>query len=225
MATALSDILKRTNELLKFTDTVNLTTADRRDLIVRAVREYSVRRPYWGITAQTAGSDNWYSLPSDYEDGFSFMHEIEYPVGNTPPDTIDDDNWFIDTMIVSSTAVKRLRFVSNSPTNGEIFWMKYTKRHTFDSSDNSTVPDCDELGIAYLCCSLFCAALADHYAGRSDGNLTEVEIPGMTTRKDEYQSMAQTWWTKYDKSLPQLEDGAEGYINFSQDMYFDRDEE
>ncbi len=225
MAVTLTTLLARTNELLKNTDTVNLTTADRRDLIVRAVREYSIRRPYIGMYAETAGSDNWYTLPSSYEDGFSSIIEIEYPIENTPPDTIDSEDYKIDTMIISSTTTRVLRFINNSPTSGEVFWWKYTIRHTFDSSDNSTVPDADELGVAYLCCSLFCNALANHYAGRADANLSEVEVPAMTTRKDEYQSMASTWWTKYDNTITQRETGVEGYINFSQDMYFERDEE
>lgn len=225
MATTLSDILKRTNDLLKYTDTTNLTTADRRDIIVDAVKEYSIRRPYFGMYAETAGSNNWYTLPSDFEDGFSTMIEIEYPIQNNPKDTIKDEYYSITEMIISSVATKVLRFNFNAPTEGEVFWWKYTKRHVFDSSDNTTVPLADKLGLSYLCCSILCTALADHFTSRADANLSEVEMPGMTTRKDEYQSMAQTWWTKYDKTITQAETGVEGYVDFSQDMYFDRNEE
>ncbi len=225
MAVTLTNLLSRTNQLLKFTDTTNLTTADRRDLIVKAIHEYSVRRPYFGMYAETAGSNSWYTLPSDFEDGFSSMLEIEYPIQQTPKSIINQDYWYIDTMIVSGSAVRVLRFSSRAPTNTETFWLKYTKRHTFDSSDNSTVPNADEIGVAYLCCSLFCAALADHFASRADGNLTEVEVPGLTTRKDEYQSMASTWFAKYDKLITQVVLGVNDSVNFSQDMYFEREDE
>ena len=221
MATTLSDILKRANELLKNTNTSVLSTADRRDLIVRAVREYSVRRPYFGVYAQTAGSNNWYSLPSDFEDGFSSLKAIEYPIQNSPPDYIDDKYYFIDEMADG----RMLRFTSNAPSIGEVFWIKYTKRHTFDSSDTSSVPLSDEMGIAYLSCSIFCAAIAGYYAGRAEANLTNIEMPGMESRKDEWSSQADYWWKRYDKEITESTTGVEGYIDFSQDLYFDRNTE
>lgn len=221
MGAKLSDILSRVNELTKIPTTSIMTTADRRDLIVRAVREYSLRRPYFGIYAQTAGSLDYYSLPSDFEDGFSSILEIEYPITSTPKEVIESDDYDIDIM----SDGKKLRFSSNSPTSGEIFWIKYTKRHTFDSSDLSTVPLADELGVAYLACSIICNAIASYYSGRAEANLTSIEIPNMPSRSDDWQGRADTWYEKYDKIITESTTGLEGYVQFARDMYFERKED
>jgi len=217
MGVTLTEIKALTNALVKFTNTTILSNTDRELLINESVKKYSKRRPYIRTEIYTGTSTDYYSLPSNYEDGFSEIYEIEYPTAASPKEVIEPKYWAVEQM----SDGKYLRFFSYNPGADQTFWVKYTSRYAF-SGDTSSIPDCDKTALAYLCASLFCEAIADYYASRADPNLTAVEIPGFNSRVAEWQSQAKRWMTKYDSEVIDRVTGVEGQVDFVQDFYFDR---
>jgi hypothetical protein len=223
MGVTLAQLRSATNRYLKYSgegNLANFTQADRDEIINDAIREYSLVRPCLTTQIVTGTTQDWYSLPSDYEDGFSSIVEIEYPVENSPKDVIDPKYWAIEQM----SDGKYLRFDENNPGAGNIFWVKFTKRQVL-TNGTSDIPDSDLNPIAYLATSLMCEALADFYGSRADANLTEVEIPGFTSRVGEFTEQARKWRKKYDALVKQSVTGTFGQIDFLQNAYFDRNEE
>jgi len=221
MGVSLTDLTTLTNALVKFTDTTILSNTDRQLLIEESVKKYSKRRPLIRTEVYTGTTSDFYTLPANYEDGFSEFYEIEYPVEASPKEIVEPKYWAVEQMGTG----KKLRFHSCNPGSGNTFWAKYTGRHTFDGSGDSLIPICDKTALAYLCASLYCEAISDFYASRSDPNLSEVQIPGITSRTMEWQAQAKRWMHKYDEEIIDTVSGVEGQIDFSQDMYFDRNKD
>jgi hypothetical protein len=220
MGVSLTSLTSLVNALIKFTDTNILSNTDRQLLIEESVKKYSKKRPLIRTEIYTGTTSNYYTLPSNFEDGFSEFYEIEYPVESDPKEIIQPKYWAVEQMGTG----KQLRFYNNNPGSGNTFWAKYTSRHIF-SSGTSDIPESDETALAYLCASLFCDTIADYYASRSDPNLPEVQIPGFDSRTAEWQSQAKRWMKKYDEEIIDTVSGVEGQIDFSQDMFFDRNPE
>jgi hypothetical protein len=225
MSVTLAEIRADANRYLKYTDTTNFTQADRDEMINDAVRKYSQDRPLNIVAALTATSTAWYSLPSDWEEDFSALWEIEYPIEQSPKETIAPEYWDVEYMLISGSTAQRLRFDVNNPSSGDTFWIKYTKRHVFDGSGNSNIPTCHRNAVAYLSVSLMCQALADFFGGKADANLTNVEFIDQPSRVEEWEKLALNWLKKYKLEITQEVNGIHGQIDFSQNMYFDRNQE
>lgn len=221
MGVSLSEILADTNRWLLTNDAQSLailSTSDREDIIRSAVRQYSRRRPYLILQAYTSVSDNWYDLPDSWEDGFSRIQEIEYPIENTPPNRIDEIDYFISLM----SDGKKIRFIRNNPTTGNTFWVKYQIRHAFDSAEASDIPEDDRTVLSYLCISLFCDALATHFASKADPSLPEAQLLEYTSRVDEYSKKAREWMKRFKDEFQDEDTGTYGEIGFTQDNFWDR---
>ena len=221
MGVSLTDLTALTNAIVKFTDTTILSVIDRTLLIKESVKKYSKKRPLIQTEIYTGTESDFYTLPTNYEDGFSEFYEIEYPIEISPKSIIQPKYWAVEQM----GAGKKLRFNLNNPGSGNTFWAKYTKRHIFSDSGSSDIPVSDETALSYLCASLFCDSIADFYASRSDPNLPNIQMPGFDSRTAEWQSQAKRWMKKYNEEIINNVSGVEGQIDFSQDMFFDRNSE
>jgi hypothetical protein len=127
--------------------------------ITEALRRYSKHRPR--VTAEdiTGNGTHEYNLPTGWEEGFSVVKEIEYPVGDTPRTLIDDDDW----EIYDTPTGKYLRLLSAAPETTETFRVRFTLLHT-----ETTVPDADIDAVACLAGALCCEMLANAYAQTGD---------------------------------------------------------
>jgi hypothetical protein len=173
------------------------------------------------LQAIVAGSDNWHSLPTAWEVGFSSIKEIEYEIEQTPKRTLDKKDYYVSLM----STERKLRFDRNNPTNGDTFWVRFWTRHSFDSDGNSEIPVADETALSFLVMSNYCDAFADHYASRADPNLSEVEAISQPNRVAEWSDKAKDWQAKYEKELKDSYTGVHGGVGFIQDPYWDRDDE
>ena len=222
MGLTVTQIYNRANELIKYTEYTIFPQTDRENIISNAVvKEYSRRRPLQQLAVMTGASDNWYDLPSDFEDGFSVIQEIEYPVESSPKDIIAPKHYEINLMGDG----KKLRFDYNNPALNQTFWMKYTIRHSFNSNGESEIIQADENGVVYLTVALWCKALADKFAEKADPNLSEIELVPYTGRVDEWNNNYEKWMKMYNEWMVDSITGVHGQIDFSQDMYFDRNDE
>jgi hypothetical protein len=224
MGVTLTQLQEDTNRYFKHS-TGNLSQVDRNAIIDDAIRKYSQERPLNAISAKTGASDAWYSLPSGWEEGFSVIKEIEYPVESTPKEIIKPEYFDVQHMLVSGSTVQRLRFDLGNPSLGETFWIKYTKRHVIDDSGDSDIPTAHRNAVAYLSVSLMCQAMADFFGGKSDTTLTSVDFVDQPSRVEEWEGLAKIWLKKYHDEITQEVTGIHGQIDFSQDMYHDRNME
>lgn len=221
MTVQLSEIKTQANALLREDDRLVLTDDNIDRHISSAVREYSKRRPYRIVYEETGVSNGQYALPSDFEEGFSRIEEIEYPI-NEAPKCVIDPKWY-DIESVPSGRVIRFRYYN--PTNGEMFWIKYTKRQWYDTDGGTTIPESDLDGIVNLSVSIMCEALANYYATKANVNLTEAEPFQYDTRVAEYNSRANKHREKYDMLIRPDVSGVTGHVDFSDQMFFDRNAE
>ena len=149
--------------------------------ILEAVKEYSNKRPYKTFKSYTGDNETYFSVPSDWEHGFSHVSQIEYPVESFPPTYIADK----DFVYVETDQGWVIRFVNNSyPQLSDIFWLRYTKRHTVNAS-SSTIPIADKDAVCNLAASLTCQAIAEYYGNTADSTL-EADVISYRTRGDEF---------------------------------------
>lgn len=224
MGVSLDNLYAQANRLLLNNDAqalAILSEADRKLLIKDVIKVYSKKRPLIQLQAYTGTSDNWYALPTAWEDGFSSICEIEYPVENSPQDLIPEKDYYISLM----SEGKKIRFNRNNPGSSNTFWVKFLIRYTFDSLGISDIPESDQTAIAYLVMAIWCDAFATHFASKSDPSLAEAEAISYTSRVEEYTTKAGNWNTKYKNELKDEFTGIYGKVGFLQDPYWDRDDD
>ncbi len=177
----------------------NVTLVDPTDyetLIKEAVKEYSERRPLQKTVKNTGDGTGSFSLPSDWEQEFSFIKEIEYPIDNFPPEKIDRKHWAVEQIDTGWT----VRFYySGYPGQGEFYYVRYFIRHTVDDA-SSTIPLADKDAVCNLAASLCCQALAEKYGQTSEPNM-EADVVAYRTRGDEFAARAKELRELYDKKI------------------------
>jgi hypothetical protein len=97
--------------------------------------------------------------------------------------------------------------------------------HSFESGGPSTVPATDLDVISYLSCALMCQAFANFYASKANHNLPEIEAIGYGTRVTEFTDLAKKFMDLYESEITDDNTGYYGNVEFSKDLYFDRDAE
>lgn len=199
MGVTLTQLLAEANNNLQYADTTILTTAERENACKKAAQEYSRIRPNPLLQAYTGvgGDAPYYDLPTSWDQGFSVILEIEYPINRVPKEIIRQRYWSIDLRPTG----RQLRFGTVNPATGETFWVKYTGSHSFDSSGNSFIDDTDLYGLSYLATSIMCQMLATFYAEKADPNLPNAEIVEYKDRVDEYTKKARDWKKKYHSEI------------------------
>lgn len=100
-----------------------------------AADHHSIYRPHIRMHEITGDASNRYDLPEHWEEGFSLIRHIEYPVGEDDPVLIDPED-----ALVWYTPELKLQFKGTRINAGESALMQYTSRHIL-SSEVVTVPD------------------------------------------------------------------------------------
>jgi len=216
MGVTLDNLLTLANNNLQDNST-NLPTADRQELCRKALRIYSRRRPFLYLQAYIATTSSFYDLPTHWDDEFSNIEEIEYPIEQTPPSLIDGQYFNIELM----SGGKQIRFHANRPSNNEIFWVRYTGLYFFNSDNESQAPEADDKGLAYLAAALMCQALAAFYSSRANPNYGNVDVMNYDDRAGSYSTRAKEFMKLYDKEIPETT-GVHGNVPFISNSYWDR---
>ncbi len=121
----LSDYQLKINQTLQDDETY-LEQAEIDAFIQEAIGIYSRHRPLEKV-AEIAGDGSYsYSLPEDWENGFSVIKKIEYPVGEQEPCYLDSARY----LLYQDDTATKLRFLQDTPTAAETFLLTYTIRHS-----------------------------------------------------------------------------------------------
>jgi hypothetical protein len=195
-------------------DTANtLATADRDTFILQAVKQrYSKDRPRELVTDVAGNGTSLLSLPAGpgnpsepFEDGFSQIRALEFPIGDIPPVYIDDEDW---QLYRTPTGLKIL-LGSITPGNSDLVRVTWTCRHTAPTSQaDSTIPDADFEAVCDYAGSLCCAAMAAKYAQTRDPSIS-ADAVNYRSKSQEYLGLAKELRRRYDEQVG-ITDSASG---------------
>lgn len=218
MGLSLAEILNGVKNNLRNVSATTLPEGDYEDAVADSVITYSRHRPIARVAALTGNANGQYELPALFEDAISTIVEIEYPINGRPKSILDERDWYLDDVLDG----KRLRFDQFGPAEGDTFWLKYTARHTMDSSGNTSIPATDREVFGFLATALICLQLATFYASKSNPNLQNAEIIEYRTRTQEWTALHNAWLGKFDKYIVTNTTGYYGSVQWQRDPYWDR---
>lgn len=155
-------------------DQEGIKPADVEAALLEAVQDvYSKINPdlhYWNIEdADVDGTIQSWEVPSTYEDGFSYIKSVEYPVGEDPPEYLEEEEY--DIYYNASDDKFKFRMFEDAPDSDETVLVIFTKRHTLTSSSN-TIPDADFYAVCNIAAEKLCLILASLHAGDSDSTIS-----------------------------------------------------
>lgn len=178
-------------EQQKLTDTEIGTFLD------QAVRRYAIDRPLVTVEDVTAGGTTTVALPTAWEDGFSVMLQVEYPISTTGTIyLVDQRSW----SIYREPAGPVLRFGS-APTSGEDIRCTFTTAPALDAvAANTTLPDADFLTVCDLAVSISADAIANGY-GFTHDPVIATDVTNYRTKVDEWQSIAKRYERRYQEAM------------------------
>jgi hypothetical protein len=194
-----------------------LSQADRDDAITQAVKRYSKDRPRELVT-DIPGADPASSLlglpagPSDpaeqFEDGFSIIRAIEFPVGDMPPTYLEGEDW----LLYRTPAGLKIALTDMVPQASDILRVTWTVRHNPGTSGQgavaTTVPDSDFEAVCDLAASFCCDKLAAAFARTNDSTI-QADTVNYRTKSQEYAALGKQFKNRYDDHIG-IEDGGAG---------------
>lgn len=163
--------------IAKLRDDANKIAPNQRAaLITEAVNRYSRHRPRTKIQTVTGnGVLVTHALAADFEEGFSSVAAIEYPVGRQEPEYLDDAEWALYRDPATSTLKLRLRAMVLPDTVS--MYVAYTVRHQVTTDPNlDTVPLVDREAVANLAAALGLEQLATQYLGTGNSTIGAVDV-------------------------------------------------
>ena len=144
-------------------------------------------------------------LPEGYEDGFSYITQVEYPGGQVPAECLQDFEW---SMYRSPTGLV-VRLLVDVPAVTEVVRMSFTQRH---APDASTIYAQDENAVMDLAASYCFEALAAIYAQTGDSSIA-ADLVNYRTKGSEYLALAKAARKRYCVFFGIEDDGKEQTIS------------
>jgi len=205
----LSDFNARVEEIIQ-DDAGILQTGEIDNFIAEAVKRYSHHRPLLKVHEVQGNGEYDYDLPSDWSPGFSTITQVEYPAGQQVPSIIPKEAWTFVLKLVDSTQTWKLRFLTLSPSPGNLIRLIYTLPHTVDS-ESSTVFENDFDAVCNLAASYCCGALSRKYAQTSEPTLG-ADVVNYSAKSSTYAARAKELFQSYLDQLGLSEVDASGGI-------------
>jgi hypothetical protein len=132
----------------------NLLQAEVDSFIAEAISTYSQYRPVIKVFEYTGdGTAYEFSLPTDWEDGFSAIKEIESPVGAHPPTYLAESAYMLRQTDLAKSFV-----LSAIPANLADFLFAYSIRHSV-TAGAGTISEADFEAVCNLAAGLVCLAI------------------------------------------------------------------
>ena len=183
--TGLGELVEITQRKVKDEKNV-LSDTDWEEHVYEAVKRYSQLKPYEKAVQLTGDGNAYFDVPSDWEENFSKIKNIEYPLDELPANYIDQNYYYVEKM----PSGIQVRFSGNDyPGDGDNFYFRYSVQHTVTAT-TSTVYDVDKEAVASYAGYLACLAIANYYSQTADSTL-EADVVSYRTKGDEFKSRAQ----------------------------------
>jgi hypothetical protein len=195
-----------------------LSQADQDDAITQAVKRYSKDRPREMVTDITGVNPSSAFLalpqgggtpPEQFEDGFSIIRSIEFPVGNLPLTFLEGDDWFVYR---TPTGLK-IALNSLVPEVSDTLRVTWTVRHNQGTTGSqavaTTVPDADFEAVCDLAASFCCDKLSAVYARTNDPTI-QADAVNYRSKAQEYASLGKQFKKRYDDHIGIEDSGAGG---------------
>ncbi|WP_119301137.1 hypothetical protein [Dongia deserti] len=178
----LSDYQTLTDNLVR-DDTAKITVADRDRALGLAFGRYGKDRPRIKVEDLAGAGTNELALPVGWQDGFSDLKSLEYPVGNIPPTFIAPE--FRRLYQKPASTVIQL---DSAIGNGQAVRATYTIRHQVDAVTD-TIPVDDREPIASYAAAILLDELAAFFSGASDSTI-QADVVDHRSRGDQFASRA-----------------------------------
>jgi hypothetical protein len=180
-----------------------LSDVDRKVLIAKAIRQrYSKDRPLHLVEDIVGDGSSSVAMPQKYEDNFSVIESIEYPIGSEPPTIVESEDWYT----YRAPSGLKLRFSSATPTAAKPVRVNYTARH---AADGSTVPSEDFDAVCDYMASLCLESLAAQYAQTGDSTIG-ADVVNYRTKSSEYLGLAKAARKRYFDHVGAQDDSGSG---------------
>jgi hypothetical protein len=174
-----------------------LPSGDRDALLQQAiVQRYSSDSPRELVSDQTGNGTALLAMPQTtsnppevFEDGFSVILRIEFPIGLIPPSLVLEE----DFQKYRSPSGLQIMLLGTSPSVSDQVRIGWTARH---KSDGSTVPDADFEAVCDYAAALCYEALAGIYAQTGDPTLS-ADTVSYRTKSQEYLGLAKAARKRY----------------------------
>jgi hypothetical protein len=171
-----------------------LPPGDRDALLQQAIlQRYSKDRPRELVSDQNGNGTQLIAMPSTapdvFEDGFSIIHTVEFPVGMVPPNYILEEDW----QIYRGPSGLQIMLLGATPAASDNVRVAWTARH---KSDGSTVPDVDFEAVCDWAAALCYDALAGIYAQTGDST-NQMDSVNYRTKSQEYMGLAKEAAKRY----------------------------
>lgn len=171
-----------------------LPSGDRDALLIQAIlQRYSKDRAQQLVSDAAGNGTPYLDLPESsqgsFEEGFSAVLSLEYPVGSVPPNILLDEEW----QMYRDPSALRILMTSQSPSVGENVRVTWTARH---KDDGSTVPDYDFEAVCDFAAALCLEALAKTYAQTGDPTIMADSV-NYRTKSQEYLSLSKAVQKRY----------------------------
>lgn len=178
-------------------DQAKFSGTDEQDkAIAKAMAHHSRNKPLT-VVEDIAGADTYKYDLSDmalWDDDFSVISQVEYPVDDTDEskNDLDGDDWRIYR---DPTNGLELHFLTDSPATGESARVTYTAQYTCTIS-GCTVPGADEVAVQSLAAGFFCDILAAAHAQNQDSSIAADAVDQQSKRR-EYAAQAKAFKAEY----------------------------
>lgn len=172
-----------------------ILTSMQQKAVAKAMDAHSKHRPRL-VVADVSGSGAFdYALASltYWQDDFSRVVSVEYPVDDASPDAqvLDPEAW----QIYEKPGGKYLRFLEDKPVPGEKFRITYAARHTCTVSA-CTVSTGDIEATQSLAAHFLCRMFSAAHALDQDPTIS-ADVVNHSGRRREYESLAKAYLSEY----------------------------
>lgn len=167
--------------------------------ITNAINQVSHDRAFRKVADITGDGTRDYSLPTDFEKGFSSILRVEAPADENPPVyPREDDDWILYENPTKSPT-QRLLFLTVQPTSTEVIRVTYSAPWAVTESAS----DLDRtafLAVMYKVLELALAALANRFTQSTDPTIV-ADAVDYGARGQNFLFASNEWKTKYKQII------------------------
>jgi len=189
-----------------------------------AVQEYQKRRPNIDVQEYSGdGSTNNIDLPTNWEESFSWILAIQYPVKDEGRPQFLKSNEY---QLIYTPTGRKIRLYTPF-ASGETAWVIFIKKHIISSTE-VTVPDTDFEAICAYASADCCSQLARYYAQTARATIG-ADVVDYWERATLYSEQARDLMEKFERHIPKEFTGSIGSWDLSplgtDEFIFPRDTE